>query len=52
MLIAESNARKRSRTWKFFSYYRPYLGLLLTDLFCAVIVSAVALVLPLCARYT
>lgn len=36
---------------KFVSYYRPYLGLLLTDLACAFILSAITLALPLCTRY-
>lgn len=40
-----------SRTRKFWSYYKPYLGLLITDLACAVIVSAITLILPLCVRY-
>ncbi len=40
-----------SRSKKFISYYRPYLGLFLTDMVCAFIVSAVMLVLPLCIRY-
>lgn len=40
-----------SRLRKFISYYRPYKGLLVTDLACAFIVSAVTLILPLCARY-
>jgi ATP-binding cassette, subfamily B, bacterial len=39
------------RTKKFLSYYRPYLGLLFTDILCAVIVSAITLVLPLLARH-
>lgn len=48
-----SNSRDHlpSRSKKFFSYYQPYWGLLVVDLVCAVIVSATALVLPLCARY-
>ncbi|UVI33026.1 ABC transporter ATP-binding protein [Paenibacillus spongiae] len=41
----------KSRTKKFFSYYKPYLGLLTADLACAFIVSAVTLALPLCIRY-
>ncbi|MGN7356587.1 ABC transporter ATP-binding protein [Paenibacillus sp. SAF-054] len=41
----------KSRTRKFWSYYKPYLGLLITDLACAVIVSAITLILPLCVRY-
>lgn len=41
----------KSRTRKFFSYYKPYTRLLLTDLACAVIVSAITLILPLCVRY-
>ncbi len=40
-----------SRTKKFLSYYKPYLGLLAADLLCAIVVSAVTLVLPLCVRY-
>jgi ATP-binding cassette, subfamily B, bacterial len=40
-----------SRTKKFLSYYKPYLGLLSVDLICAFVVSAVALLLPVCARY-
>ncbi len=40
-----------ARSKKFFSYYKPYMRLLTADLFCAFVVAAVALVLPLCARY-
>lgn len=40
-----------SRTKKFFAYYKPYVRLLIADLTCAFIVSAIALALPLCARY-
>jgi ATP-binding cassette, subfamily B, bacterial len=40
-----------SRTLKFVSYYRPYIGLLLLDMACAVIVSAATLVFPLCTGY-
>lgn len=40
-----------ARLKKFLSYYKPYRGLLLADLICALIVSAIALILPLCARY-
>jgi ATP-binding cassette subfamily B protein len=36
---------------KFLSYYRPHIPLLLADLACAVLVSATALFLPLCANY-
>jgi ATP-binding cassette subfamily B protein len=41
------NARGR----KFLSYYKPYLGLLAADLACAVVASAITLMLPLGARY-
>lgn len=41
------NARRK----KFFSYYKPYWRLLLFDLACAVLVSAITLALPLCIRY-
>jgi ATP-binding cassette subfamily B protein len=40
-----------SRRKKFFSYYKPYRGLLAADLACAFVVSAITLILPLCARY-
>ena len=40
-----------SRSIKFLSYYKPYLGLLLADLACALIVSATTLLIPLCIRY-
>jgi ATP-binding cassette, subfamily B, bacterial len=40
-----------TRSKKFLSYYKPYLGLLFADVACAFIVSAIALLLPLCARY-
>lgn len=40
-----------SRTKKFLSYYKPYLGLLFADLACAFVVSAITLTLPLCIRY-
>ncbi len=41
----------RSRGKKFFSYYKPYLGLFCADMACALVVSAVTLLLPLCAQY-
>ena len=40
-----------ARSKKFFSYYKPYKGLLVADLFCAFVMAAVALVLPLFARH-
>jgi ATP-binding cassette, subfamily B, bacterial len=40
-----------SRSKKFVSYYKPYLGWLLTDITCAFIVAGITLVFPLCARY-
>ena len=36
---------------KLLSYYKPYTRLLAADLACAVIVAAITLALPLCARY-
>lgn len=39
------------RLKKFFSYYKPYLGLFFTDMLCAVLVSAITLAIPLCIRY-
>ena len=40
-----------TRGKRFLSYYKPYKGLLAADLVCAVIVAAITLTLPLCARY-
>ncbi|MCR8643805.1 ABC transporter ATP-binding protein/permease [Paenibacillus sp. N1-5-1-14] len=40
-----------SRMKKFISYYKPYKGLLLADLFCALIVAAISLALPLLIRH-
>lgn len=40
-----------SRSKKFLSYYKPHIGLLVTDLACALVVSAITLAFPLCARY-
>jgi ATP-binding cassette, subfamily B, bacterial len=40
-----------SRSKKFLSYYKPYLGLFCADLVCALIVSATTLALPLCISY-
>jgi ATP-binding cassette, subfamily B, bacterial len=36
---------------KFLSYYKPYSALLVLDLACALVVAAIALALPLGARY-
>jgi ATP-binding cassette, subfamily B, bacterial len=40
-----------SRLKKFISYYKPYPGLFLTDLICAIIVSVTTLIMPLAARH-
>lgn len=40
-----------SRVKKFFSYYKPYLGLFYADMACAVIASLITLAIPLCIRY-
>ena len=39
------------RLEKFLSYYRPYKLLLGADLSCAIVIAAITLTLPLCARY-
>lgn len=36
---------------KMISYYKPYIGTFLLDMFCAVLASAIALVIPLVVRY-
>src|SRR5438132_11863041 len=46
-----SSAAARSRGKKFLSYYKPYVGLFFADMACALVVSAITLLLPLCARY-
>src|SRR5712691_11619944 len=46
-----SSTAARSRGKKFLSYYKPYVGLFFADMACALIVSAITLLLPLCARY-
>lgn len=43
-------SQRSVRLRKFLSYYRPHLALLAADLGCAVLVSATALALPLCAN--
>lgn len=40
-----------TRSRKFLSFYKPYIGLLLADLACAFVLSAVAVILPLCTYY-
>ncbi len=41
----------RSRGKKFLSYYRPYLGWFFADMACALLVSAMTLLLPLGAQF-
>jgi ATP-binding cassette, subfamily B, bacterial len=40
-----------SRTKKFFSYYKPYLGLFVSVMTCALIVAGITLLFPLLTRY-
>jgi ATP-binding cassette, subfamily B, bacterial len=40
-----------SRTKKFFSYYKSYLGLFFSVMFCAFIVAGITLLFPLLTRY-
>ncbi|MDZ4766057.1 MAG: ABC transporter ATP-binding protein [Chloroflexota bacterium] len=49
--VLEENLLVSLRFRKFFSYYKPYRRLFFADVICAVIVAAIALILPLCARY-
>jgi len=46
---AAASAHRRGKN--ILSYYRPYVGLFLADMACALIVAAITLLLPLCARY-
>lgn len=41
----------KSRTRKFFSYYKPYKHLFLTDMLCAMIASGITLTFPMITRY-
>ena len=40
-----------SRTKKFFSYYKPYLRVFLSVMFCAFLVAGITLLFPLLTRY-
>src|SRR5260221_9797715 len=40
-----------SRARKFLSYYKPYRSLLVADLLCAIVISAAALLLPVCTNF-
>jgi ATP-binding cassette subfamily B protein len=40
-----------ARTEKFFSYYKPYLGLFLSVMLCAFLVAGITLLFPLLTRY-
>jgi ATP-binding cassette subfamily B protein len=39
-----------NRIKRFFFYYKPYKVLLMADILCAMMVSAISLILPLCVR--
>lgn len=43
--------KKTQGIHKFLSYYAPYKGLLIADLFSSILVAALALILPVCVRY-
>jgi ATP-binding cassette subfamily B protein len=47
----ENRRFMNARTKKFFSYYKPYLGLFISVMVCAMIVAGITLILPLCTRY-
>jgi ATP-binding cassette subfamily B protein len=40
-----------SRTKKFLSYYKPYVGLFFSVMVCALLVAGITLIFPLCTRY-
>lgn len=48
---ASAAMSKHSRGRKFLSYYKPYMGLFLSDMACALVLSATTLLFPLCASY-
>jgi len=43
--------KRRVLNWRFFSYYKPYMGLFLMDMFCALIVAGISLIYPLIIRF-
>jgi ATP-binding cassette subfamily B protein len=46
------DAKKNMGKWqRFFSYYKPYMGLFFADMFFAIMGAAVTLVIPLIIRY-
>lgn len=48
----QTDEKKNMGKWKrFFSYYKPYLGLFFADMFFAVLGAAVTLVIPLIIKY-
>ena len=48
---AKDGKKQRVLGKKFFSYYKPYMGLFLMDMFCALVVAAISLIQPLLIRY-
>ena len=51
MQTIQKEKKQRVLGKKFFSYYKPYMGLFLMDMFCALVVAAISLVYPLLIRY-
>lgn len=50
--MSKTNTKKKHVLDKrFFSYYKPYMGMFLMDMFCAFIVAGISLVYPLILRY-
>lgn len=43
--------KMNNRAKKFLSYYKPYKGLFLADMFCALVAAAISLVYPMIVRY-
>ena len=39
------------KTKKFLSYYKPYLGLFMADMFFALLASSISLIYPMIVRY-
>ncbi|MDR1400315.1 MAG: ABC transporter ATP-binding protein/permease [Treponema sp.] len=44
-------SQSRNRIEKFVSFYKPYALLFIADITCALVVSVISLMLPLCVRY-
>ena len=50
-MVRQNGGVMSRKTKKFLSYYKPYLGLFLSDMFCALVAASITLLYPLIVRY-